>query len=385
MKMPDGIETKLPYGDHLRQLLIESYIGAGDIRYLLQEKGIFVSSSKKEDTVPVLAASLLTPNEFEYLCEKQASKEDERKVVSLPLKWKGNKTLSEVLPERYNLSERAKPKFGKYKIVGSPTFVVESDNSARIDYQVERVVRTNAWSSAKSIFKGSVAIKKDGDDLLMKMVGFHTSDECKEVNSVVFRDLKNRFQEVGAIEKKVDPQPIRFFDFDNANRFKFLLGFASDDVLSCIEYKKITNFELAPDDSLVLPDNEEIKWMEQKVEALKISGDLMSTVLLSENNYHEYFYAWRMESEYELDCSYGRGSCSLVFEFNGFSPKKDDDSQFEIHIRNLNFEGKRKTEEEKERIRMQILEAADTLKIKMGEDILGRAVKKKVVRKNITK
>jgi hypothetical protein len=63
-------ERAMLWGDRLRVLLNSDHISNGEITETLKEKGIFIGSGEKSDTVPLLSACLLTPNEFTTLVEK---------------------------------------------------------------------------------------------------------------------------------------------------------------------------------------------------------------------------------------------------------------------------------------------------------------------------
>ena len=54
-------ERAMLWGDRLRVLLNSDHISNGEITETLKEKGIFIGSSEKSDTVPLLSACLLTP------------------------------------------------------------------------------------------------------------------------------------------------------------------------------------------------------------------------------------------------------------------------------------------------------------------------------------
>ena len=59
---PLDFRASVPYGSDLRILLNSDLVSQGDIRELLQAKGIFVGTSEKQVTVPILSSTLLKPH-----------------------------------------------------------------------------------------------------------------------------------------------------------------------------------------------------------------------------------------------------------------------------------------------------------------------------------
>lgn len=64
------VETILPYSETIRPLLAGQTLSNHDLKKLLNKKGVFLSSSEKERTTPILSSCLLSPTEFEFLREK---------------------------------------------------------------------------------------------------------------------------------------------------------------------------------------------------------------------------------------------------------------------------------------------------------------------------
>ncbi|MFZ3591713.1 hypothetical protein ACOI1C_21470 [Bacillus sp. DJP31] len=94
------VETILPFGDNLRPLIANSTILTdSDLKNFLAQKGVFTSSSDRKDTIPLLSMSLLSPNEFEQLREKQSDKEATKKRRNRQLEWKSKEDLHTVLKQ----------------------------------------------------------------------------------------------------------------------------------------------------------------------------------------------------------------------------------------------------------------------------------------------
>lgn len=77
---PD-IDSILPYGESLLPLIYSSFLTDGNLNQLLKSRGIYLSTSDKESTIPVLKNIIISPSEFNYLREQQKTKEDRKKYL----------------------------------------------------------------------------------------------------------------------------------------------------------------------------------------------------------------------------------------------------------------------------------------------------------------
>ena len=73
------LETFLPHGEGLKALINASSLTNSNLDKLLKNRGVFVDNKKKNNPISILASSLLSPNEFDFLREKQNFKEDKPK------------------------------------------------------------------------------------------------------------------------------------------------------------------------------------------------------------------------------------------------------------------------------------------------------------------
>ena len=95
-----NMETILPFGNTLKPLVASSNIlSMSDLKGSLAQKGIFISSSSKEDILPLMLTSLLSPTEFENLKEKQKDKESIPKRRSKSFNYKGTGKLIDLISE----------------------------------------------------------------------------------------------------------------------------------------------------------------------------------------------------------------------------------------------------------------------------------------------
>ena len=70
----------IPLGSELRVLLNSEHISYGEVHSALKTKGIFSGSNDKSITVPLLAATLLTPSGYSALIEASVDRDSKPKM-----------------------------------------------------------------------------------------------------------------------------------------------------------------------------------------------------------------------------------------------------------------------------------------------------------------
>jgi len=156
----DGITRMIPYGVMLHSFATQSFIGKNDIKALLRSRGVFSFENEKQDTIPLLVSTLLTPDEFDILFECQNTKEDNPKVITRTLEWSSENTLVDSLPGILEINKILNLEFSNYSVVGSPDFtIVNSDpNHIKLEFEIERIDKSKSWSTSRSTFPGSLEV-----------------------------------------------------------------------------------------------------------------------------------------------------------------------------------------------------------------------------------
>ncbi len=83
-KMDDTLshEQILPCGNELLSMLNGTNISESEFSSILENKGIYTSSNKKEHTLPIFSSIIISPAEYDLLKEKQKFKEEKEKKRS---------------------------------------------------------------------------------------------------------------------------------------------------------------------------------------------------------------------------------------------------------------------------------------------------------------
>lgn len=324
----------LPQGDRIRQLLVKSNITDAGLNSMLKEKGVFLGRSDKNNSVPVLMKSLISPDDFESLYSIQKNKEEKIKHRTSTIKCKQEFELSDIFKSPIDINKEIKNRHTyqpSYKVLGIPSFYFEDNNVAKLDYKVERENLLNDWTDNKTIHEGSIIIKKSVEDNIQITVQQNsTSKETLEVNQIISRYIKDVLEQKTLIDKKDSFVSIRFNDFTNENRIKFLYSFCKD---FCI----YTNFKSLTDLNLNLDPNvkseEDIEKFLAEIENLKLKGkELQRHVFLTSNIYHSKLLFGAVKLRYKLDFMGIEGTLILTASFPDYVRRKNEFGEFQFQM-----------------------------------------------------
>jgi len=334
---PETIDVLLPYGEMLRTFVEQPFISKSDLKAVLRSRGIFVSGSEKEDTIPIAVCCLLSPFEFGQLKECQNTKEDGQKTITRFLNWNSADTLMNAVPSDIDLEALLDENSNYCKMIGNPTFVPVANNPdhLRVDFEIERQDLSKSWATTNSVFKGSLELEKIYDGKNVKVLLKHTASETKQLNLSVSKHLKEHFENTGRIPSAGGETRILFKDFTNEQRVQFFLSLTGYNKTDLLEFKDVIDFDICPDaDAGKLPN--EIKWMEQKVEELKLKGkNLHETIFIKEAKYHKYLHVHQIDVKFDFSYYAAAGSCTIVFAFAGFMGESGKSAELEINVSNL--------------------------------------------------
>jgi hypothetical protein len=348
-------ERAMLWGDRLRVLLNSDHISNGEITETLKEKGIFIGSSEKSDTVPLLSACLLTPNEFTNLVEKSFVRESGKKYSSSKFKlassdadWK-----SEIQNNFDSVIEGIK--LGDDRVFASePALSIDSDENVRITYSVRVLDFSKDWINQEITYPGEVLLKQSGNGLEIEVNKSRTSQDTNKLNDAITGAI-GKFCKSKGITTDEKPESILFDSFTNNERIRFFLQLTSINT-SELSFKEIGNFEIIRDQEAgALPKEERIEWMEGHVNKIQIKGsDLGKVFLLKEESYYQYYYLIKMTATYAFKFGANAGDCGIEFAFSGKVSRDDNYSGtvFDFSIERL----PRLEEGSKNRVRKDIIQ-----------------------------
>lgn len=338
-KEPEDIDQILPYGELLRGFMEQSFVGKGDLKDILRNRGIFTRNTEKHDTIPILSSTILSPSEFDYLRECQNSKEDNPKIITQTIEWKSKETLFDSVPERLDINSILDLEFSNFKVVGSPNFVPIDGNPdcIRMDFSVEREDMSKNWATNRSVFPGSLELKKMEEEGEIKLVVTHTANETKYVASKVSTSLVKHFKDKGCIDLSKNIEKILFSRFTNSNRIIYLFSLTENCNSPVLDFVDIVDVEFSPDTNNPLPQG--IDWMEQKIEDLKLNGNaLHQTFFLRDKSYYDFLNLYKVDSKFKFDVRGLTGECVISVGFPDYGRTKNPDAEMEVNIRTMSFD-----------------------------------------------
>ena len=331
-------ERAMLWGDRLRVLLNSDHISSGEVAETLKEKGIFIGSTNKSDTVPLLSASLLTPSEFKRLVEKSFTRESGKKysscnfkLASLDSDWK-----AEILDNFESAIQGIKLEDDR-EFASEPSISVDHDGNVRISYSLRVLDFSKDWIEQEVVYPGEVLLKQSGSGLEIEVNRFRTSKDTNKLNDAITGVIGKLYKSKGVtLEER--PESIIFDDFTNSERIRFFLQLTSINIDE-FSFKEIGNFEIIRDQEAgALPKEQRIEWMEGYVNKIQIKGnDLGKIFLLKELSYYQYYYLIKMTATYAFKFGANAGECGVEFSFSGKTSRDDNYSgtTFDFSIERL--------------------------------------------------
>lgn len=354
----------LPQGDYIRQLLVKSNITNSNINALLRDKGVFLGQNQKNNSVPLIMKSIISPKDFLELYETQKTKEETVKYRTSSINCKSDFNFHDVLDNTIDLNSLIREKHTykpNYSVVGNPNFYFEDEFTAIFEYQIERENLLSDWTSNKSYHKGAITLKKISEtDIQISVQQDSTSKETFEVNNIIMGALKEKMLAKSIIKSNDDIITVRFNHFDNSNRIKFFYSFTSNFTIY-LEFKSITDIDLYLDENI--ESHEDVKIFLDEIDNLKLSGrGLQNHVLIYKEDYYPKLIFGAVKYRYKLNYNGIEGSAVVNLGFPDYVRTKDENADFQISIE-LILSRQDKNPANENKIRKKLLEFFEKKKI----------------------
>jgi len=340
-KPPYDNGSLLPYGEHLRALLSSSLISASELNTLLKKKGIYICNPTKENTIPVLSSLILTPNEFEILKEHQKNKEDKEKRQDTKIKTLNKQNAQDLKKhlKSFNLNKIDTNKFRNYEYkTPNINFALDKDKQIlTAEYEIKRKQGNKSWHEQIDIFKGQVIIDCSKDELEIITKSISTAKETLYINRLIINHVKEQLKKAKVISETTKEEKILMNDMTNEEILQFLLAFTNNSKLKNIEFNDIISIDIEIDETVTLPNDSQIKWMEEKIKKLKLDGKKIEDIeILSKNENHKYLKCWGIVASFNFNNSIaGKGNVKIDFRFNPHNK-----NEFFIQINKIYYDKK---------------------------------------------
>jgi hypothetical protein len=359
----------LPQGNNIRQLLVKSNITDASISNLLKTKGVFLGHGEKNNSVPLLMKTLISPNDFQYLDEIQKNKEENLKHRTSSIECIQDFELSKILNVPLNINDLIKEIHTyqpNYKVSGNPSFYFEDKNTAILEYKIERENLLNDWTDSKTYHKGSLVLKKDDTGKVNISVQQNlTSKESLEVNKIVISKVKSILHQNSLINKNENFVSIRFNDFSNTSRIKFLYAFASD-FCAHVKFISLSDLNLYLDPSV--QSHQDIEKFLAEIENLRLKGKtLQNHVFINSTDYHPKLLFASIVLQFDLTYRNTTGKMYLNLSFPDYILRKSQLAEFQIQV-NFSYRKAKNKSNLDNKIRKVILPFIEELKLQKFDE-----------------
>lgn len=328
-------------GYELRVFLNSEHISYGEIHSILKGKGIYVGSTDKSITVPILSSTLLTPDDFTVLIESSIDRESKPKSKNLSL------NLSE---ESANWFECLRSSFleddysslishmDNIDFTEMPKITCDKKGLININYKIVRKDYSQDWIKRELKFDGEINISQSEGKNLIEFASTHSSKETEIINRKFIQRLSNILHE-NKLVSSLEPNLISFNSFSNEERVRFFKRLTSGN-LPMLEAGDVDNIEICVDKSVPnFPNDSKVSWMKQTVNRLKIDGEKMNNIfLISEEKYYSFYHIQKMDIIYSFKSGVNTGSCAITFSFSNES-RDIKNSEFIFVISKIKYSG----------------------------------------------
>lgn len=359
--------TYLPTRDFLRQLIAQPYVKSSELKNILRTRGVFTSNEDKKLLGNTLIKTGLSAEEYIQLKESYKTKEDNPKIQTRQIKWSSMTSLFDALTDSdLDFESLLDDNFGTIKLSYQPSFYLPNNNNpdlVRFDFEIERKDITKNWGESTTYHKGYIELEKNSVSLELQLNLCHTSKEVKDFGNKLTNSLVKSFKKDNHIVEKDEMVSIRFHDFDNTGRVKFLNELSYNWKLNELYFKDTKDLQFSPvnlDDKA--PEN--LKWMKDRIEDLKLKGKgIHSTFFVSNKSYHKYIKLYKIACDYSFAFTEYEGTCRINYEFHDID---SNNSELVVDITNLNLSVS-KNNISKDMIKTRLLKLLDTQKIALYE------------------
>lgn len=320
MSVAQAIDLKstIVSGSDLRILLGSEHVSYGDIYAALKEKGIFVGNSDKSITVPLLSATLLTPDNFTRLIESGINRESlpKVKVAALDLVAKESDWISPLKKDLFDDSFDILGSMSGVDFVTDPQIVIDGGKMS-IQYQVVRQDYSKDWIQRELSFDAQVTIERQGEELKLEFTSTHSSKETEQVNKKITARVAKLLYGQNLV-KDDEPLTVTFGAMDNEERVRYFkrltAGHAGYLSPGCVNDIDICLDANGP----ALPDDLQISWMKQTVRRFTVDGERLNDIfLINDEKYYKHYYILRMDVTFPFKVAANEGECRVTFSFSG--------------------------------------------------------------------
>ena len=312
------LKSTIVSGSDLRILLGSEHVSYGDIYAALKEKGIFVGNSEKSITVPLLSATLLTPDNFTRLIESGINRESlpKVKVAGLDLVAKESDWITPLKKDLFDDSFNILGSMSGVDFVTNPQIIVDGDKIS-IPYQVVRQDYSKDWIQRELSFYAQVTIERQDGKLKLEFTSTHSSKETEQVNQKITARVAKILHGL-LLVKQDEPLSVTFGALSNEERVRYFKRLTAGHA-GCLSPGCVNDIDICLDaNGPALPDDPQISWMSQTVRRFNVDGERLNDIfLINDEKYYKHYYILKMDVTFPFKVAANEGECRVTFSFSG--------------------------------------------------------------------
>jgi len=333
-----NIETMLPFGDQMRQLINQSYIYKHDLQVFLKKRGIHIARNLGKDMLaPFFAKTIISPNEFEFLKRKQLSKENADRIFRQTLKLKQENTeldeVVEAVQNKVNFREVFQQNDPAAEIIEETGFVEDKNGAYRKTIKTKSSKLTKDWAQPKAYTKHEIVIKPNQKKSEVFIDYVADSSEGNTLNKKISPKInKELIKKQYVVNKNIQEDKMLANDLTNEKRTEFLFNLAFlENIENNLSFFSITNVQIRPNNEKALPHD--IKSLKDRVEQQTFTGkDLQEIAYIKDKKYRDFFIFESINLEYNFTFEELKGRIRIEFGYPKLTDLPDDKSEFEYKI-----------------------------------------------------
>ncbi len=322
----------LPFGEMLRSLISASSLNEQDLKFVLQNRGIFIKDHRKNNTIPKLTTILLSPREFNILKNRQQFKESTIKTLGRTANWNSTKTIVQTLPDECE-------NFAKNLIDENSSYELKD---CRVQYSHPNevvffcIIKRNDWTkdvfSQTSYHECKLTVIKEQDTNIVTYFIERTSNETRDFMNKLQNALHNNFQKQGVILNNAPIQKILANHFvSNKTRFEFLKFFTKKS--DFLIFEKIIDIDAGIEHNFKeFP--EKFRWLKGNIDRISLHGNKIHETDVMELSNIGALKFGEIEADFKFQYSDAKGECIIKYGFSS-SYNKEKPVEFESKIINL--------------------------------------------------
>jgi hypothetical protein len=306
-------EFWLPQGWKLVPVLSSYNVKDSDLFTLLRQKGIYVGVRDRKQMIMLLASTLITPEDFQFLIKRISDREDKYRTTEANVPcYEDSDSIAEIITEGYvnALMENASDKY--------PMFGVKDVSYKELDkdkIEINGKVETHDWMRAvqatSKLHDFSFEVEKRGG--MVYFISGTTTIETKRLIEFIREEVNRVLKSNGVVARKSKVFILRNEYFvDQVSMFNFFREFETKGY-SILKFSKIIDIIFGIYEHAAIPS--EFSWMKEKIEEVSLKGDNIESndvIKLGQNGCLKF---GEIESEFKFDLNGVKGTCIIKYGF----------------------------------------------------------------------